>query len=337
MTGRESQRGGPLHRTPGPRVTIHDVAAAAGVSVTTVSHALSGKRHVAPDTVHIVRRVVEKLGYEPYATLRDRLTRPPRTLGFVVPDILDPGFATMVRSAEATAASLQYRLLLGISRGDAEREEDFLELLYDEQILGLVVVSGREARREHLDDLFSDPLIEYLELRSARPSDILSAGSGAVEPGRHVGQHLLADGRPILRVGVDGDGADTATAARHDGAQESVDITVPRDTVACGVQVARDLTFARRRALPAVVEVRGEAVVVGLVNELTRMGYSMPHDVLVVAGERAASADAGGAPHQFGGRPWSVAGMRAVVRVIESIEHRYRGARAPMRGDERPS
>ncbi len=48
-----------------PRPTIHDVAAAAGVSVATVSKAVNGRYGVAPSTVAKVRRAAEELGYEP--------------------------------------------------------------------------------------------------------------------------------------------------------------------------------------------------------------------------------------------------------------------------------
>lgn len=46
-------------------VTIHDVAAAAAVSVTTVSHALNGRGHVRPATKQHVQAVAERLGYRP--------------------------------------------------------------------------------------------------------------------------------------------------------------------------------------------------------------------------------------------------------------------------------
>ncbi|HVV91735.1 MAG TPA: LacI family DNA-binding transcriptional regulator, partial [Solirubrobacterales bacterium] len=45
--------------------TIADVARAAGVSVTTVSHALSGRRPVGAATAEAVRRSARELGYSP--------------------------------------------------------------------------------------------------------------------------------------------------------------------------------------------------------------------------------------------------------------------------------
>ncbi len=60
------------------RATIKDVAAAAGVSVSTVSKAVNGRYGVAPDTMRRVLDVVEKLGYQSSlgaSSMRSRIAR----------------------------------------------------------------------------------------------------------------------------------------------------------------------------------------------------------------------------------------------------------------------
>ena len=54
----------------GRRVSIKDVAREAGVSVTTVSHALNGKGRLNPDTRERVRSVARQLGYTPNPAAR---------------------------------------------------------------------------------------------------------------------------------------------------------------------------------------------------------------------------------------------------------------------------
>ena len=53
-----------MSNPPSKRVTIRDVAKVAGVSVTTVSHALNGKGRIEPETVQRVREAAERLGYQ---------------------------------------------------------------------------------------------------------------------------------------------------------------------------------------------------------------------------------------------------------------------------------
>lgn len=53
---------------PVSRPTISDLARAAGVSVTTVSHAFSGRRHVDPETRKRIQALADRIGYHPSGT-----------------------------------------------------------------------------------------------------------------------------------------------------------------------------------------------------------------------------------------------------------------------------
>jgi DNA-binding LacI/PurR family transcriptional regulator len=66
------------------RVGIRDVAAAAGLSITTVSWALNGKGEVAPDTRERVQRIARELGYQPNEVARALRTGRTRILGIAV-------------------------------------------------------------------------------------------------------------------------------------------------------------------------------------------------------------------------------------------------------------
>ncbi len=68
-----------------PRPTIHDVAKAAGVSVTTVSHALNGKGRVDPRTRALVTQVVHRLGYRANRHARGLRSGRSGTLGLLLP------------------------------------------------------------------------------------------------------------------------------------------------------------------------------------------------------------------------------------------------------------
>lgn len=65
------------------RVTVRDVAAAAGVSATTVSHALNGKGRVDPDTRARIAAIAERLGYRPNPQARALRTGRTNTIALV--------------------------------------------------------------------------------------------------------------------------------------------------------------------------------------------------------------------------------------------------------------
>lgn len=67
------------------RVTILDVAAQAGVSKSTVSHALSGKRPISPATRQRIQQAIEDLGYQPNPVAQRLAGGQTKTIGYVFP------------------------------------------------------------------------------------------------------------------------------------------------------------------------------------------------------------------------------------------------------------
>ncbi|WP_026065621.1 LacI family DNA-binding transcriptional regulator [Actinoalloteichus spitiensis] len=95
--------------------TIADVARAAGVSRSTVSYALSGKRAVSPDTLSRVRRAVRDLGYTPHAGAQALALARTGVIGLMLPvDHADaaPAVTRYVAPISAAARRLGYDLLL---------------------------------------------------------------------------------------------------------------------------------------------------------------------------------------------------------------------------------
>ncbi|HZV75395.1 MAG TPA: LacI family DNA-binding transcriptional regulator [Conexibacter sp.] len=101
------------------RPSIHDVAAAAGVSITTVSHALSGKGRLPQETRDHVRRIAERIGYAPSMHARGLATGRTMLLaiqasGFdtraLVPQLAY--FVDLLNAASATAIERGYALML---------------------------------------------------------------------------------------------------------------------------------------------------------------------------------------------------------------------------------
>ena len=89
-------------------VSIRDVAAAAGVSVATVSRVLSPATADVPmrkETRDKVQRAIDELGYRPNDLARALLQHRTATIGLVVPDISNPYYPPLVRGVEDVASS----------------------------------------------------------------------------------------------------------------------------------------------------------------------------------------------------------------------------------------
>jgi LacI family transcriptional regulator len=96
-------------------VGIEDVARAASVSITTVSHTLSGRGQVAKATQDRVRRVADELGYVPNRHASALRGRRSQILGFVSDDIATTPFATRVVLGAQDAAAERGQLLVVVN------------------------------------------------------------------------------------------------------------------------------------------------------------------------------------------------------------------------------
>ncbi|WP_034284569.1 LacI family DNA-binding transcriptional regulator [Schaalia suimastitidis] len=105
--------------------TSHDVARLAGVSQTTVSYVMSGRRVVAPETENRVLRAMEELGYQPHSGARALRSSRSNVLGVVVP-----------YHAGADPAA-QHHFLVSLASVARESDYDILLLTADEGAAGL--------------------------------------------------------------------------------------------------------------------------------------------------------------------------------------------------------
>lgn len=133
---------GPRPRVrPSQRVTIGDVATFAGVSPTTVSHVLSGKRAVGTSTKGAVLEAVRQLGYRPNHVARHLRTRRSQMVAVVVPDITNPFYGVVTRGLADAVDRRGYGTYVFNSDGHPAREERFLQDALDRGVDGIVVAA----------------------------------------------------------------------------------------------------------------------------------------------------------------------------------------------------
>src|SRR3954452_20108252 len=127
------------------RVTIADVAARAGVSATTVSHVLSGKRVVGAATRSTVMDAIRDLGYRPNHVARNLRTRQSHMIAVVVPDITNPFYAVLTRGLADAVDAAGYGTYVCNTDGQHERERKFFQDVMDRGVDGIVFASGETA------------------------------------------------------------------------------------------------------------------------------------------------------------------------------------------------
>ena len=124
-----------------------DVAARAGVSVATVSRALSGDgRHVRPAVLERVRQAAEELGYHQNNLARNMRSGGSPIIGLVISDIGNPFFTAVARGAEDFARRLGYSLVLSNTDENPEREAASLGVMAAERAAGVLLATANETQ-----------------------------------------------------------------------------------------------------------------------------------------------------------------------------------------------
>ncbi len=125
--------------------TMADVAARAGVSVATVSRALSGEgRLVSAPVMERVQAAALELGYHPNNLARNMRSGTSRIFGLVISDVGNPFFTAVARGAEDVAHRHGYSLVLSNTDEDPEREATSLGVMIADRAAGIIIATTNE-------------------------------------------------------------------------------------------------------------------------------------------------------------------------------------------------
>src|SRR6478735_11269436 len=117
-----SSRGASVARS----ASVKDVAAAAGVSLGTVSNVLNRPDRVSPDTREKVQRAMAELGFVRNESARQLRAGSSRTLAYVMLDASNPFFTDVAQGIDTAAEAADLSLVLCNSRNSADREQAHL-------------------------------------------------------------------------------------------------------------------------------------------------------------------------------------------------------------------
>lgn len=120
--------------------TLKDVAEMAGVSVSTVSYVLNGKKKVRPETLKRIEDAIDALDYCPNLIASGLKTKLSRTVGIIVSDIENGFNVELLKSIETELDKNGYCMILCNSDNDAEREKKCLRRMLSRNIDGLLLI-----------------------------------------------------------------------------------------------------------------------------------------------------------------------------------------------------
>ena len=251
--------------------TLHEVARRAGVSAMTVSRVVNGRGRVDSETRQRVEEAIQALDYVPNRIARGLISKKTQTIGIIVPDIVNPFFAPVVRGAESAARKAGYRVLLCNSEGDLRLEREYIEDLVAHRVEGLLLAPASDRSRSSILSLLRGGFPLVLIDRALPDADCDTIVSDNAQGARRLIEHLIAIGhREIAHVS---DAEDTSTGReRLRGYREALEAAgipfqlelVVRTTVdrIGGYRAAQEILA--RDLLPTAIFAVNNAAAVGL-------------------------------------------------------------------------
>lgn len=184
----------PSRRRATGRVTLADVARAAGVSPITVSRALRGERAVDQQLVERVQAAADQLGYVPDPAARALASRHGSHVAVLIPLLSNALFVDLIEAVQRALRPAGFQILIGITHYDEAEEEQLLR----EQLLHRpagVIVTGleRSAAARELIARSGVPCVHVMEAAAA--AGTYCVGFSQQAAGAAVTRHLLARGR----------------------------------------------------------------------------------------------------------------------------------------------
>lgn len=271
-------------REGAPRVTIREVAQAAGVSVATASKALNDRGRMMPETRERVREAARSLGFRPNALARALAFQRSFTLGLLTNDTYGRFTLPVAAGLSVAMADRGVSVFLCAIGNDPERARLNLDAMEEKRVDGLVVAGKRIDRAPPV----GVPHLPVVYVNAACPPD----GIGFVpddEGGAAAAvRHLAALGRRRI-AHVTGPRSFAAVALREEGwrgALGDLGLACPAAALAgdwserFGYEAGQRLAAAPDR--PDAVFCGNDQIARGLIDALVLAGVRVPEDVAVV-------------------------------------------------------
>lgn len=173
------------------RVTTIDVANCAGVSQTTVSLVLNGKMETAGISEETVRKVMDaaiKTGYLQPAASSNLTGMQNLTIGFIVPDLVNPCFTDMLSEASIYAASYNVTLLVCNTDRSTELEKEYAVKLANRGVDGVIYTFTPTSFGEFQKERNKTPIVIIGETDWDLP--IATIGANSTAGGEMVAKYL---------------------------------------------------------------------------------------------------------------------------------------------------
>lgn len=272
-------------------ITMHDVAALAGVSLKTVSNVVNDYPHIKPETRQRVVDAIETLGYRPNLTARGLRSGRTGVISLIIPDLRNAYFAELADSVMRAADAKGLSVIIEQSGADRARELEILRGSRMQMVDGVLysaLALGEEDA--HLLDSIATPMVLLGERIFHGPTDHVTMLN--TEGAKAATEHLIGIGRRrIIALGAHEGEVIGSAGLRLTGYRQALDEAgIPFDEqLVCevGDWFRFEGAEGMRRILASGIAFDGvvafnDSMALGAMRVMQEAGLRIPQDVAVI-------------------------------------------------------
>lgn len=268
--------------------TMEDVARAANVSMTTVSHVLNGTRKVNPETAAAVREAMARVGYVPNTVARVLAGAASKTIGVAISALTNHYFSETVRAIETECARNGLMMFFADTHDDPEQELRVVQSLHQRQVDGIVLAPTPDAQMRTVHYLTANRIPTVLVDRSV-PCEFDQVGVENKRSSMQLVTHLIEHGhrRIGLVSGVPGLSTTDERIAGYRAALKKAEIPFDQELVRCGESLLEPARVATRQLLglrhpPTAIMAANNLMTIGAMHALRDARVEVPAKVALV-------------------------------------------------------
>ena len=317
--------------------SIKEVAAHAGVSISTVSNVLNRPQIVARATLDKVNAAIAELGFVRNEPARQLRAGRSRTIGLVVLDVANPFFTDLARGVEDEASLADVAVILCNSDDQEGKESRYLDVLEEHRVQGVLIAPVAGGGGSRLAVLRSRGTPVVLVDSTCPSAGQCSVAVDDVLGGDMAVTHLLTGGYDRIAC-IGGPESLRQAADRRAGAERAMarggcdpgNLTVIRSdwlNMPAGQRAGAEWLSVPPRRRPTAVFALNDLVALGFLQEVTRRGIRVPGDVAIVGYDDIDLAAAAVVPLTSVRQPRRQLGRAAARLLLEEATdgtHRHR-------------
>ena len=299
------------------RVTLHDVADAAGVSIATVSYVLNGQGSVSEEVRREVKRAAKKLGYRQNRAARAMKVGRSNILGLVIPNIENPFFATLAQAVLKESQTREYQVFFVDTEGSHKSEKKAMQGLIAQGVDGIIVFPIDDSQLR----ISGNTEVPVVVLDRDTP-DLDLVQAEYYEGGRLIAAHLQDLGHQ--RIGLL-EGPRVVTSAR-DRTRGLIENLGPKQSIVWREEhpFALELSDAARKMLDrddvTAVVCGNDLIAIAAISYLQSQGRSVPGDLSVTGFDDISFAPMVSPPLTTVRMPIAGMGKEAVNLLIRRVQ-----------------